>query len=67
MLEIDLLLNAFLDHPAGYAELAPTEREIFDRLLAQPDNELLPWLMDKENPPDPAWQHVITRIRAAQH
>jgi antitoxin CptB len=63
MLEMDLLLNAFLD--TGYAGLNPEQRRIFEAMLEESDTTLLPWLLGRAAPADPAWQEVALVIRRA--
>ena len=43
MLEVDLLLNQFLD--AGYGDLTDAQKAVFVKLLEYPDQILLEWLM----------------------
>jgi len=61
MLEVDLLLNSFLDGP--YASLSDADKGRFDALLEYPDQVLLEWLMGRERPVDPELAHVVDRIR----
>lgn len=60
MLELDHLLNRFLD--IGYAQLTETEREIFNRLLAQQDTFLSDWFMSRAEAPDPELAAMVARI-----
>ena len=63
MLELDLLLNRFLD--TGFADLQPAQRSAFDRLLAYPDQILYDWLMGHAVPADHAIRDLVARIRNA--
>ena len=63
MLELDLLLNRFLD--TGFADLQPAQRSAFDRLLAYPDQILYDWLMGHAVPADHAIHDLVARIRSA--
>jgi antitoxin CptB len=62
MLELDLLLQAFVQH--GYEELDPTARTAFRTLLDYPDAVLLEMLMGRTVTADPEIARVIERIRA---
>ncbi len=61
LLELDLILEAFVDH--GYAELAPEQRQAFVRLLQTPDPILLDWLMGQGSPKDKDLSHVVALVR----
>jgi antitoxin CptB len=63
MLELDILLISFLDN--HYDTLSSTEQEVFARLLTEPDPDIYLWLMGKEIPMDPAFQVLITLMRAS--
>ncbi len=63
MLEVDLLLNRFLD--GGYSTLSAEDRACFDSLLEYPDQILLEWLMGRERPTDSRLAHVVDRVRNA--
>jgi antitoxin CptB len=65
-LEIDLLLNTFLDDNNGYALLDAASQASFADLLAQADSDLLDWLLGRTACPHPVWQMLIARIRASQ-
>lgn len=60
MLELDHLLNRFLD--LGYAELDAAQRQVFERLLAQTDTYLSDWFMSRAEAPDPELAALVTRI-----
>jgi antitoxin CptB len=63
MLELDLLLNRFLD--TGYAGLGEAERATFNRLLAYQDQVLHDWFMGHAVPADAAIRDLLQRIRQA--
>lgn len=65
MLELDLLLNRFLD--AGYTELPEAQRVDFVRLLGYPDQILLDWLYAQSVPADPALGTLVGKVRTASH
>jgi len=68
MLELDLMLNAFLDNGEdGYASLDDTDREVFRTILEYPDNMLLELLMGRMQASEPAVNHVIQRICQTTH
>ncbi len=50
MREMDVLLERFLTH--GYPLLREDERERFADLLDQPDQDLLAWILQREQPPE---------------
>ncbi len=61
MLEVDLLLNRFLQ--TGYAQLTDEDKRRFVSLLEYPDQVLLAWLMGRERPVDGGVARVVDRIR----
>lgn len=63
MLELDLLLQGFLD--AGYAGLSRQEQAAFVRMLDFEDQLLLDWLMGYVVPSDGAYLKLIGKIRQA--
>ena len=63
MLEVDLLLNQFLD--AGYGDLTDAQKAVFVKLLEYPDQILLEWLMGRQRPVDGGLAHVVDRVRDA--
>lgn len=62
MLELDLLLQSFLDEQ--YDALTLDERRAFECLLNYPDQLLLEYAMGRLLPADPALAHVVIRLRA---
>jgi antitoxin CptB len=63
MLELDLMLNAFLDH--GLDALDEREQSVFQRLLDYSDQTLLEMLMGRMVPADKETVHVIGKIRSS--
>ena len=63
MLELDLVLQAFLDHQ--YDQAASEERRAFETLLNYPDSLLLEYIMGRMIPTDPQLAHVVIRLRTA--
>ena len=63
MLELDLLLNRFLD--AGYTDLDPQAQANFKQLLEYPDTELLALLMGQTTASHRAIADVIRHIQTA--
>ena len=63
MLELDLLLNRFLD--SAYRGLEEQQRTDFVRLLGYQDQIIYDWLMGHAVPADPALRDLTARIRAA--
>lgn len=63
MLELDLLLQGFLD--AHYDVLPEAERQAFRTLLTYPDQTLLEYLLGQAIPDDESLLRVIQQIRSA--
>ena len=61
MLELDLLLQGFLD--SGYDELTTPQQTRFLRLLELADQQLLDYLMEREIPREREDVELITKIR----
>ena len=61
MLELDILLQDFLDH--GYGALDEKERSSFEELLTCHDNLLLEYLMGRTVPSDPVLASLVTKVR----
>ena len=61
MLELDLLLEGFLD--TGYGALNDEGRRLFARLLDCPDQMLLDWFLGHAVPGDPALRAIVSRVR----
>jgi len=62
MLELDLFLRGFLEK--GYARLCDDEKRAFDRMLETPDQQLLEYLMGREQAKDKDIADVINKVRA---
>lgn len=62
MLELDLLLNNFVDKT--FQTLTPQQRETFDLLLSYPDQTLLDLLLGNAMSSDPAIADFVKRVRA---
>ena len=62
LLELDLVLQAFLAH--GYGRLDDGQRRLFAELLERPDNELLDLALGRTEP-ESRYQTVVDRLRAA--
>ncbi|HEY0720519.1 MAG TPA: succinate dehydrogenase assembly factor 2 [Gammaproteobacteria bacterium] len=63
MLELDLLLQGFLEH--GYDELGKAQRMRFVQLLELNDQQLLDYLMEREIPKERDDVELISKIRHA--
>ncbi len=63
MLELDLLLKAFLDQ--GYQDLDARGQQRFDVMLDYPDAVLLEWLMGRIRPTDKDVAQLVEKIRSA--
>lgn len=61
MLELDLLLETFLDR--DYPRLTAQEQTDFQRLLQTQDPQLNAWLLGDEAPGDMALENLIQRLR----
>jgi antitoxin CptB len=61
MRELDLLLEAFLEH--RYQTLSPVDRDSFARLLDCPNEDLMDWLMEGGSPQDEKLAGIVARIR----
>lgn len=61
MLELDLLLEGFLD--TQYPALAAADRQAFARMLEFPDQLLLEWLTGKIVPADAEMRRLVQAIR----
>jgi antitoxin CptB len=62
MLELDLVLNAFVErHLDG---LDASALEVFQAVLAYPDPTLLALVMGQEEPEDPAERGIVAQLRA---
>jgi antitoxin CptB len=64
MLELDLLLAAFLEQ--HYPELSPPLQRRFIELLSYPDPLIHAWCVGGEAPQDEAFEALIVAIRATK-
>ena len=62
MLELDLLLEGFLDQ--GYDALSDEQKTLFVRVLNTEDQLLLDWLMGYVVPSDAQIRQMVERMRA---
>jgi antitoxin CptB len=63
MLELDLLLKAFLEQ--GYQDLDDAGQQRFDAMLDYPDAVLLEWFMGRIRPTDKDVAQLVEKIRSA--
>lgn len=61
MLELDLILQRFLEHQVDH--LSAQELEAFNSLLSCTDPELFAWLMGHEEPQENELKEIVTIIR----
>lgn len=61
LLELDLILKRFLD--VHFDRLDARQRELFNELLDQPDNDLLDWALGRGEPDDSRYLPVIHLLR----
>ncbi len=61
MLELDLLLGAFLDR--HYLNLSAVDKNLFEQLLTYSDQDLYRYLMKRQFVEDQAMQALIERVR----
>jgi antitoxin CptB len=62
MLELDLVLQAFLDHQ--YDKATADERRAFESLLKYPDALLFEYVMGRVIPSDQQLANVVSRLRS---
>jgi antitoxin CptB len=62
MLELDLILGAFLE--IAYASLTQTARADFRRLLEESDQTLYEWLIGQAIPSEASMKAMVLQIRA---
>ena len=60
MKELDVLLAGWLDR--RWAAASEDERHAFERLLEQPDPQLLSWLFRRERPADPCMAAIVDEL-----
>lgn len=62
MLELDLLLVPFAQEVFG--TLSNQEQLLYEQFLEEEDQDLFRWLMERMEPPDPAFKPLIEQILA---
>lgn len=60
MRELDLLLTAFVER--HFDVLSEPEKLRFEKLLEQPDQDILTWVMGRAIPPDPETARLVAKI-----
>ena len=61
LLELDLILARFLER--YFDELDVGQRDILRELLQHSDNDLLDWVMGRQEPPDPRYRSMVRLMR----
>ena len=61
MREMDILMTRFLER--GYAQLDTAGQQTFDRLLDEPDQDILEWLWNDVLPDDQDLAQLIVHMR----
>ena len=61
LLELDLVLLRFLEQT--YSTLNAAEQQIFQELLALPDQTLLAYLNASQTPPNPELKNIVAKIQ----
>lgn len=49
-----------------YDDLSDTEKQDLDKLLDEPDLDILNWIMGKDEPPTEAFRNLVRRIRESR-
>lgn len=62
MLECDLFLVPFFEH--CYDALSESEKETFQKILAESDTDLNAWLMQQQKPKNKSYESIVEKIRA---
>ena len=62
LLELDLILKRFLDN--HFDRLDARQRDLFNQLLDESDNDLLDWALGRGEPCDPRYLPVVQLLRA---
>jgi antitoxin CptB len=63
LLELDLILARFLDR--YFDEMDVEQRDILREMLEHPDNDLLDWVMGRQDPPDPKYRSLVQLMRGS--
>ncbi len=61
MRELDLLLEKFL--ASGLQSLESDDLDCLEKLLAQPDQDILAWLTGDPQPDDPEIRRIVEMLR----
>jgi len=61
MLELDVLLGNFLIE--SYLQQAPSDQDLFEKLLTCNDQELFEWLTGRVVASDPLFARMVEKIR----
>jgi succinate dehydrogenase flavin-adding protein (antitoxin of CptAB toxin-antitoxin module) len=62
LLELDLILKRFLDN--HFDRLDARQRDLFNQLLDESDNDLLDWALGRGGPYDPRYRPLVELLRA---
>ena len=62
MRELDLLLQKFLD--TGLDSLENGDLDHLEQLLTHPDQDILAWLSDSDEPEDPELRAIVTIMQS---
>jgi len=63
LLELDLILTRFLEN--HFDRLDAGQKELFNQLLDESDNDLLDWAMGRRQPADCRYLPVVELLRMA--
>lgn len=61
MLELDLILAPFLEKQ--YANLPLADQKLYGKLLAEQDQDLFAWFLQRQDPEDPELLRIVQIIR----
>ena len=61
MLELDLILTSFLEKQ--YANLSLDDQKFYGKLLAEQDQDLFAWFLQRQDPEDPELLRIVQIIR----
>lgn len=62
LLELDLLLAPFVEE--CYRDLSETDKADFRKLVTSEDQDLMNWIMGRDDVEDPALISIVAKIRA---
>ncbi len=65
LLELDLIFEAFLGKENGYRQLSTSQKESFQSLLLNSDQDLQKWMLGKTEPEEQQNIELIRLIRDA--